>query len=160
TASPALLTLAADPAAWDRSYLAALEEAGLLLPDGATPPVRQDPLVISVVNTLSSGILARPAGSQIITTGSLADFLDPIRQWYGNDASLTAPTDPNAPQFTQDSHSFEGILTNLNPVPALPTFAQYDQGLSHPTAFEAFNVYVPWIPWEKRGAGIPPEFQI
>src|SRR5262249_25886492 len=79
---------------------------------------------------------------------------------YGNNPSLTAPTDPNAPQFTQDSHSFSGILTNLNPVPALPTFAQYDQGLSHPTAFEAFNIYVPWIPWEKRGAGIPPHFQV
>ncbi len=38
-ASPALSTLAADQATWEEMYLASLEETGLLLPDGTTPPV-------------------------------------------------------------------------------------------------------------------------
>ena len=45
-------------------------------------------------------------------------------------------------------------------MPALPTLSQYDLGLSSPTQFEAFRVYVPWIPFEKRGAGLPSDFQI
>ena len=46
------------------------------------------------------------------------------------------------------------------PVPALPQFDDYDLGLSQPTHFEAFRVYVPWMAFEDRGAGLPPDFQI
>src|SRR5262249_7352995 len=84
-----------------------------------------------------------------------------VRVWYGNKPDLKAPTDPNAPQFTADSLSFFGLLRNLNPIPALPTFNQYDLGLTdHTTSFEAFRVYVPWVPWDKRGSGIPANYQI
>src|SRR5207302_3342972 len=30
----------------------------------------------------------------------------------------------------------------------------------HATTFEAFRVYVPWVPFEKRGSGIPADYQI
>ena len=42
------------------------------------------------------------------------------------------------------------------PVPALPEFADYDLGLSKPTHFEPFRIYVPWMPFDERGAGCPP----
>src|SRR5205807_6711958 len=126
TASPSLLTLAADADGWDKLYLAGLEQAGLLRPDDALPPIRQDPLVISLTATLASGILAGPAGRQIITTGNLTDFFDHVRPWYGNDPKLLAPPDPNAPKFTSDSHGINGVLANLNPVPALANFSDYN----------------------------------
>ena len=47
-----------------------------------------------------------------------------------------------------------------NPIPALPTFDQYNLGLSQPTTFEAFRVYVPWVAFEKRAAGIPADYAI
>src|SRR5260370_23829037 len=40
-------------------------------------------------------------------------------------------------------------LFRSNSIPALPTFDQYNLGLSLPTTFEAFKVYVPWVAFEK-----------
>src|SRR5262249_4047012 len=145
TATPALATLAADQTTWENMYLASLEETGLLLPDGTAPPIRTDPQIISVEATLGAGILAGPAGQQILPTGTLSDFFDKIRQWYGNDPTQLAPTDPNAPHFTSNSLGFFGLLSDPNSIPALPTFDQYNLGLSLPTTFEAFSVYVPWV---------------
>src|SRR5262249_21777422 len=68
TATPALSTLAADQTTWEQMYLASLEEGGLLLPDGTAPPIRTDPKIISVMATLATGILAGPAGNQVMTT--------------------------------------------------------------------------------------------
>ena len=39
-------------------------------------------------------------------------------------------------------------------------FSDYNLGLSSPTNFEAFNIYVPWVPFEDRGAGLPADYQI
>jgi hypothetical protein len=146
SATPALLTLAADATHWGQLYLAALEEAGLLRPDGELPPLREHPLIVSTVATLSAGILAGPAGNSIRTTGSLSEFFERVRAWYGHDDNLKAP--------------IEGINSVGNPIPAVPLPAQFDFGASKRTHFEAFRVYAPWIKFEDRGAGVPPEFQI
>ena len=50
--------------------------------------------------------------------------------------------------------------TDKVPVPALQRFTDYDLGLSRPTHFEAFRIYVPWMAWDSRGAGLPSDFQV
>ncbi|MCH5373133.1 MAG: hypothetical protein JJ992_04105, partial [Planctomycetes bacterium] len=160
TASPSLITLAADPNTWNNMYLASLEEAGLLRPDGIVPPVRENPKIISLMATLAGGILIGPAGEEILTTGSLNDFFQQVRVWYGHDPDAIAEYDPDPPGFTGDSLSFFGLLQNANPTAVFPTFDDYDLGLSTRTHFQAFRVYVPWVPFEKRGAGIPAEYQV
>src|SRR5439155_6483418 len=50
---------------------------------------RESPQVVSLMAVLASGILAGPAGSQIITTGDLATFFADVRRWYGNNTALT-----------------------------------------------------------------------
>ena len=160
TASPALYTLAADQTTWEQMYLASLEETGILLPDGTTPPIRTEPPVESAVATLAAGILVGPAGQQIISTGDLSDFFNDVKTWYGNDPGAVAPSDPNGLGFTANSLSFFGLLSNANAIPATPTFAQFNQNSSLPTTFQAFTVYVPWVPWEQRGGAIPADYAI
>src|SRR3546814_15435330 len=46
------------------------------------------------------------------------------------------------------------------PIPALPDPADYDLGLTSPTYFEAFRIFVPWIDFAQRGPGLPADFQI
>ena len=118
----------------------------MLQPAGAAPLIRQDPQISSLVATLATGILAGPAGAEVRTTGSLADFFADVRRWYGHDETLLAEVD--------------GETENGNPIAALPDFEAFDLGLSQKTHFQAFRVYAPWIPFEDRGAGIPADFQI
>ncbi|WP_404783509.1 putative Ig domain-containing protein [Altericista sp. CCNU0014] len=120
-ATQGLQVLASNAETWTTAYLAALESAGLLRPENQAPPLRQDPLVVSLTATLATGILAGPVGEQIRTDGNLVAFFEQVRQWYGHDATLIAPN---------------GQQT--------PSAAEYDLGLSHPTRFETFNVYVPY----------------
>lgn len=145
-ASASLIALAADQTEWTQLYLAGLEESGLLRPQADAPPIREHPRIVSLMATLSAGILAGPAGSEIVTSGGIADFFDQVRQWYGHDPDQLADVDHI------DEHG--------NRVPVMPSFEDYDLGLSRPTHFEAFRVYVPWIPFEDRGAGLPAGFQI
>lgn len=119
TASQALQVLASDPVAWDSLYLMALAQAGLLRAVDVPPTVREDPTVISLMATLSAGILAGPAGQQIISNGDLPSFFAQARKWYGNnDALLGSGGVPDAGLF--DLHE------------------------SRRTVFEAFNIYVPF----------------
>src|SRR3546814_11655764 len=53
-----------------------------------------------------------------------------------------------------------GVQTCALPISALPDAADYDLGLSNPTYFEAFRIFVPWIDFAQRGAGLPADFQI
>jgi hypothetical protein len=127
TAAQPLVLLAADANNWVQLYLAALEEAGLLLPDGAAPQARTSPEVVSLTSTLASGLLLGPAGNQIISNGSLVDFFAQVRKWYGNDDSLVSPfLDPPG---------------NYDKAPA-PATNPYDLGLTDPTHFEAFNTWI------------------
>src|SRR5262249_20195200 len=88
TASPALAAVAADKDKWVKGFLAALQDAGWRRHDDQAPAVHADPKVVSLIATLASGILAGPAGQQIITTGDVADFFAHVRKWYGTGASL------------------------------------------------------------------------
>jgi YD repeat-containing protein len=145
-ASTALLTIAADMATWDQLFLASLEEAGLLLPADQVPPLQDHPSIVSLMTTLASGILIGPAGNEVRSSGDLQEFFGQVRAWYGHDPENMA--------------EIEGVNPHANPIAALPPFADYDLGLSQPTYYEAFRVYVPWIPFDERGSGLPADFQI
>ncbi len=160
TASTALTTLAADQSNWEDMYLASLEETGILQPSGTAPPISTEPQVISAVATLAAGILAGPAGQQIITDGNLSDFFNDVKTWYGNTPGVTAPTSNPPPSFTSNSLGIFGLLQNANPIPDLPTYSQYNLGTSLPTTFENFNVYVPWVAYGLRSGGIPADYAI
>ena len=95
--------------------------------------------------TLATGVLAGPAGSGIISSGSVAQFFSNLLNWYGNDPDATSPV------AYYNDHG--------NPVATLPTLSQFDLDALEPTSFEDFNVYVPWLSWESR-ADLPPSFQI
>ncbi|MFM2004219.1 MAG: hypothetical protein RI963_3645, partial [Planctomycetota bacterium] len=136
TVAPALLTLAADRQAWGELFLAALEEGGMLRDDGATPPIREREKIVSLMAVLASGVILGPSGNQVRSTGSLLDFFEDVRTWYGNDPKQMAYIE------------------------------YYDQRKSRcrdgeiPVPFESFRVYVPWLEFDKRGAGLPVEYQI
>jgi len=119
TASQALVVLAADKDLWVSLYLAALEEAGLLRPEEQAPAVRESPKVASLMSVLASGILVGPAGEEIITDGDLIGFFEDLRRWYGHD-----------PNEIGDR--------------VLPAREDFDLGLSSPTHFEAFEIFVPY----------------
>ena len=153
-AAPAsLLALVADPTRFVNLELSALQTAGILLPQDGLAPISQQQDIQSLLSVLASGILYGPSGTAIRSTGNLLNFFDTLRTLYGNNASLTAPLAGEDPRM---SDAYVGDV----PIPALPTFSQYDQHLSTPTTFEAFNIYVPWVPFEDRGAGLPADFQI
>lgn len=132
--------------AGDAVLLAALQEGGMLRPDGTVPPLREHPAIVSLMATLASGVLIGPAGSDLRSTGSLLDLFDQIRTWYGHDADQLAEV--------------AGVNPNANPIAALPDFSDYDPGMAQQTYFDVFEVYVPWIPFEDRGNGLPADFQI
>lgn len=119
TASTALVNLAADESAWVSSYLAALEDAGLLRPDDQAPPIRQQTQVISTVATLATGLLLGHAGEQIRSSGDLTTFFEQVRRWYGHT--------PN--QIGSDN---------------IPDLNAFDLGATQRTHTQAFNIFVPY----------------
>ncbi len=153
TAPGPLLALAADEGTWVDLYLAALEDAGLLRPDGATPPIRTQQHIVSLMATLASGILFGSAGTEIRSNADLLGFFDQVRELYGHDQNLMAEIEKWDPR---ESECYSGAV----PIPVLPDFADYNLGLTTPTHFEAFRIYVPWVRFEERGAGLPADFQI
>ncbi|MEI9924480.1 MAG: hypothetical protein WDN50_13950 [Bradyrhizobium sp.] len=88
---PPLQNLAADANSWTDLYLTALTQAGLLRPVDQPPEIHDNPVLVSLQATLAAGILAGPAGKQIITNGNLLQFFDQVRQWYGDDPTKTTP---------------------------------------------------------------------
>jgi len=80
-------------------------------------------------------------------------FFESLRALYGNvDGKIAALEGYDA---RQNDSFFENI-----PLPKLQKFSDYDQHAATPTSFEAFRGYVAWVPFEKRGAGLPADFQI
>src|SRR5690606_33136288 len=134
-------------------YLAALEDAGLLRPEGEVPPIRTQAHIVSLMATLASGILYGPAGSEIRSNGDYLGFFEQVRALYGHKNGQMAAIEYMDPR---QSPRYTGEV----PIPALPDPADYDLGLSGPTWFEAFRVYVPWVDFAQRGAGLPADFQI
>ena len=152
-AAPGLLALAANEQEWVDLFLAALEEAQLLRPEGEVPPIRTQAHVVSKMAVLASGILFGPAGSEVRSGGDLIGFFEQLRTLYGHRDGQMADIDFYDPR---QSPRYIGEV----PIPALPDFADYDLGLSNPTAFEAFRIFVPWLAFSQRGAGLPADFQI
>ncbi len=144
-AALSLRTLAADAGTWSDAYIAALEQAEIIRPVDQAPPIRMDIEVQSLMSTLATGVLVGPAGDQIVTNGDLVQFFDKVATWYGSDPTHLATVDHYEPR---ESDCQEGEI----PVPALPAFADYDQQLSHPTYFETFNIFVPYVGFDQPGA--------
>src|SRR5262249_33211777 len=90
TAAEPLKVLAADQAGWTDLYFTALQQAGLLRAQDQPPEVHQNPDIASLMSTLAAGILAGPAGNQIITDGNLVNFFAQVHKWYGDDPTATA----------------------------------------------------------------------
>jgi hypothetical protein len=140
-----LQTLAADAEVWTAAYLAALEEGGLLRLVDAVPPVRQDPKIVSLLGVFATGVLVGPAVDQFQTTTSLLQFFDKIHSWYGDREEVSPwPLEerigpPHCPE------------TALIPITSVPDFENVDLGMSHQTHFEAFDVFVAWVPFDQRG---------
>ncbi|MFA7603825.1 MAG: CARDB domain-containing protein, partial [Novosphingobium sp.] len=148
-----LLALAASETDWVNLYLAALEDAGLLRPEGDVPPIRTQQHIVSLMTTLASGILYGPAGSAIRSNGDILGFFEQVRTLYGHTSGQMAAIEFMDPR---QSPRYIGEV----PIPALPDRAAYDLGLSTPTHFEAFRIFVPWLDFAQRGAGLPADFQI
>ncbi len=149
----ALLALIADPTRFVNLEMAALESAGILQPENGIPPISTEEDIQSLMSVLASGILYGPAGSSIRSTGDLLTFFDNLLTLYGSDMTKTA-------QLAGSAVPGEGLFDVGTPIPALQQFSDYNLGLSSPTNFEAFNIYVPWVPFEDRGAGLPADYQI
>ncbi len=151
--TPALTTLAANRADWGNLFLAALEEGGLLRAVDDIPPIREQEKIVSLMGTLSAGILIGPAGQEVKSSGNLLEFFDQVREWYGHDPGQMGEVEFYDPR---KSDCYEGEI----PVPAIAEFEDYDLGLTQSTHFESFRVYVPWLGFDDRGAGLPPGYQI
>ena len=57
-------------------------------------PIRENAQIVSLMGTLAAGVLAGPAGNQIVTSGDLVEFFEQVREWYGHDPDLLAPQAP------------------------------------------------------------------
>ncbi|MEY3475032.1 MAG: hypothetical protein RL087_1490, partial [Pseudomonadota bacterium] len=145
-----LVNLAVDEEAWALSYLAALEEGGLLRPEDEAPPIRLDPKVVSTLAVLASGVLIGPAGQEIRSPSSLAEFFQQVHQWYGDTPGKLAPIAGLDHRESDECGEYD------IPIPALPRFEDFDLGLSQPTYFMAFNVFSPWLGFDPNVA--LPEF--
>ena len=144
-AAIALRNLASDADGWVNAYLGALEQVGILRPVDQAPPIRQNTKVMSLMSTLATGILLGPVGDQIRTTGDLVEFFAKIKTWYGDTPKTLAAID-------HYEHRESNCLDGEIPVPALPKYADYNLNLSHPTYFETFNIFVPYVGFNKDGA--------
>ena len=138
TASSALQNLAADAASWTDLYLTALTQAGLLRPVDQPPEIHENPVLVSLQATLAAGILAGPAGKQIITNGNLLQFFSQVQQWYGNDPTKTTPYQ-TIKEDTVSPHEPTAYVS-FDPSPA----SDFDLNAASPTHYESNYVYVPW----------------
>ena len=148
-----LLALIGDPTRFVNLELAALESAGILTPVDGVPPIDTQEDIQSLISVLTSGILYGPAGSSVRSTGDLLGFFSELTTLYGSNLSTPAPTSGSVVPAGGDYESG-------TPLPVLQTLADYNLNLTAPTNFEAFNVYVPWVPFEDRGAALPADYQI
>ncbi|MGB2202392.1 MAG: CARDB domain-containing protein, partial [Pseudooceanicola atlanticus] len=136
-AQGALAAIAGDATAWRSGYLAALETAGILRPDGEAPPARERGEVVSLLSTLSMGVLLNEEADAFRTSTDLVAFFAKVREWYGNDDTLLADI------ARYDIRSGENVPPLDIPVPALPDADDFALGLTYPTLFQAFNVFSP-----------------
>ncbi|MBK8019184.1 MAG: hypothetical protein IPK20_22550 [Betaproteobacteria bacterium] len=120
-APASLLALAAREDQWVDLYLAALEEAELLRPEGEVPPIRTQQHIVSLMSIIASGILFGPGGTEIRSDGDLLGFFEKVRELYGHDQDRMAEIEYWDPR---ESECYEGEV----PVPAIPELEDYDLG--------------------------------
>ena len=157
---PALASLAANVDDWRTLYVRYLTESGRLREVDSIPPIRRDQDLSSLIALLAGGVLSGPGGDSVRLSGRFEDFFDNVRRWYGHDPSLRAEQSTQRSSFSSDSLSFLGILQNPNPIAEIPGFEQYDLDAESNTHYQTMRVYVPWVPFAKRGSGIPPNYQV
>ncbi|HWY88731.1 MAG TPA: pre-peptidase C-terminal domain-containing protein, partial [Gemmataceae bacterium] len=151
TASSALQTLAADATNWTDLYLEALTQAGLLRPVDVPPQVSQNPVLFSLQTALAAGILAGPAGKQIITSGNLVGFFNQVQQWYGSTPNQLSKYIGTGTDSTTPDEG--GTYLQANPPPA----SDFNLNESQPTHYEGFYVYVPYTNDYDAADEDPPE---
>ncbi|MEI7464998.1 MAG: CARDB domain-containing protein, partial [Burkholderiales bacterium] len=145
TASRALADLASDAETWMQSYLAALEQGGLLRPENQAPPIRLQPRVAGMLAILTSGVTLGRAGQSVQSDGDLVKFFEQVKTWYGDQRGKLAPIASYDPLVVSEDGDERLILV---PVPALPTQADANLGLAQKTYLNAFNVFA-------KGGGNP-----
>ncbi|HPM83881.1 MAG TPA: putative Ig domain-containing protein, partial [Candidatus Anammoximicrobium sp.] len=158
--TPALLNLAADRETWISMYIRSMEESGVLRPEDVPPEIREHPQIVSQMSILAGGILSGPAGEEYLRMQDFAEFFDMVRELYGYGEVLETEIGGYTPfawteAYGKDETHLAEIayrLGNLNPVPVMPRFESYDLGLTYPTHFQAFELYVPWVGFEDRDA--------
>ncbi|MCP4713252.1 MAG: hypothetical protein GY869_31865, partial [Planctomycetes bacterium] len=116
-AADALRVAAADTQTWGDAYVASLADSGLLRQQDEPPETRIRPEFVSLLAAINAGILAGPAGGEIIGAGDLVGFFEQVRLWYGHDDNAYATGE-------------------------IPGYEKFDLGLTHPTHFEAFSIHV------------------
>jgi len=124
--STALRTLASNEQTWVDGYLAGLENAGLLRAEDV-PPLIRDPQdgAVSLVATVTSGLLGGPVGEQFRTQTQLLGLFEDLRNWLGHDPSRE-PLPKGGPKYF-------AIDTD-----------KLDLGLDSPTDVVRFTIDVPY----------------
>ncbi|MCC6007963.1 MAG: tandem-95 repeat protein, partial [Rhodobacteraceae bacterium] len=83
-ANVGLQALAANEDTWVQLFLAGLEEVGVLRSDGVTPPVREAPLIASLLSSIAASATLGPIGQETTARGGAAAFFDRLVQHYRN----------------------------------------------------------------------------
>ncbi len=108
----------------------------------------------SLQATLAAGILAGPAGKQIITNGNLTRFLQPGPAVVRHDAEHSFPS-TSAPAPTRRPPTRAAPIVQANPPPA----SDFNLNASQPTHYEGFYVYVPYANDYDPGEEDPTRFR-
>ncbi|MDR0673568.1 MAG: putative Ig domain-containing protein, partial [Zoogloeaceae bacterium] len=141
--APILLSvLASDETQWIDGWLGALEAAGLLRPQDEAPPIRENPLIMSLNATLASGVLLSKGGESYRTQADIAAFFSKVQEWYGDTAKYSG--DPDAAQAAIDYYEIRetghGEMVEV-PAPAMADPADYDRNAARDTHFIDFTIF-------------------
>src|SRR5262249_20989884 len=118
-----------------------LEAAGLLRPLDQAPPIRSNPLVLSLNDTLAAGILLSKGGESYQTQASILGFFSQVQHWYGDTARYAGdPMAQVSTDYLESRQSATGEFAEV-PVPNAPTEAEFDAGAAHGTHFIDFTVF-------------------
>ncbi|MDH5500886.1 MAG: pre-peptidase C-terminal domain-containing protein, partial [Gammaproteobacteria bacterium] len=151
-----LSVLAADEAQWVQGWLGALETAGLLRPVDQAPPIRLNPMVISLNATLASGILLSRGGENYTTQADILGFFSKVQTWYGDTARWAG--DPLAATGEIDHYETRTLESTGESV-SIPVYKavdpqSLDRNAAQDTHFISFNVFADTAPDYAGGSGL------
>ncbi|MCH2167041.1 MAG: tandem-95 repeat protein [Oceanicola sp.] len=133
-ASPELFAVAADGELWSDLYIGALEDAGVLRLQDGVPPVREQPLVASMLSTLAQGALAGPLGGQATGAGGARGLFEALTALYAGDAGVQAALLGQGP-IQLDVH-------DGTPFVAVQDAEAFDMGLEGATASRQTRLFM------------------